>query len=669
MAEPERLRASSAEDERALRMLADVLPQIVCTAAPNGKIDFFNRRWFEYTGFDERQTFQKAGWRDAVHRDDRPALEARLEAAVRNGSDLSVEARLRSATGEYRWFLARAVALRDADGSVVRFFSSITDIDDQKRHEEREAFLSHASDVLGSTLDVRTILQRITELCVPEFADWCQLQSLEGDELVVQAVRHRDFHLNEQLERLVGRSVIAIGDASSGSPLVLRRAQSSILDHQATLRAVLENVPNPEDRAVYDAAGLGTALLVPLVVRGEARGTLHLVDVNPDSRRLHEAQYVAEQLAHRAALAIDNSRLYEREHRVATAFQRATLPVHLPSHRHVELSYAYRPAERESQVGGDWYDAFLVSPDRVAISIGDVGGHGLEAAVAMSEARHALRLSALEGLTPARTLRRANAALMLNDEHPIITAIFGVIEISRSRFRYSCAGHPPPAIAPLLGEARYLPGGGVPLGVDVASVFPGREVELEPYTTLLLYTDGLIEFGRNIERESRRLLGALSTRVQDSSADGAGAVLRYMLDNRPLDDIAILAATILPSRPEPVELRLPAAPASAAVARRLALRFARIAKLTPERTFDLTIAVGEAVANAVEHAYRGTSGDFVFRLALGGERVLGEVQDLGTWRDGAPPADRGRGLSILRATTARLELNRTPSGTTVAFAV
>jgi PAS domain S-box-containing protein len=670
VSDPERPRAAAVENERALRMLADAIPQIICTAAPNGKIDYFNRCWFEYTGLSEAQTYDKGGWREAIHHEDRPSLESRLREAVATGNDFAVEIRVRSAAGEYRWFLARAMALRDEHGSVIRFFSAATDIDDQKRSEKRETFLSHVSEVLASTLDVTTILQKITELCVPAFADWCQVQSLSPEgELVVEAVRHHDPELNERLEGLVGRSVIAIRDASLGSPQVLRQGESRLLDHETTLRAVQQNVPDPEDRAIYQAAGLGTALIVPLVAREKVRGTLHLVNSDPSSRRPELAVEVAEELARRAAVAIDNSRSYEREHRVASALQRAMLPARLPSPPRVELSYAYRPAERESRVGGDWYDAFVISEGRVAISIGDVGGHGLEAAVAMNEARQALRLSALEGLTPAQTLRRANAALMLNEEHPIITAVFGVIDVARSKFRYSCAGHPPPAIAPLSGRARYLQGGGIPLGVDLAALFPAREVELEPFTTILLYTDGLIEYDRNIERESVRLLEALSARVQDRTPDGARMLLRYVLNNRQIDDIAVLAATILPEHAGRVELRLPAAPTSASIARRLAMRYARVAKLGPERTFDLTIAVGEAVANAVEHAYRGRKGDFMLRLWSCDQNIFGEVQDLGTWREGRPHPDRGRGLTILRATTTRFALDRSPNGTTVAFTV
>jgi PAS domain S-box-containing protein len=666
---PERSRGSAMDHERMLRMLADSVPQIICTAGPDGKIDYFNRRWFEFTGLSEAQTFENDGWLQAFHPDDRAAVEAGWQAAAQDGSDFSVEARVCSQTGEYYWFLERAVAVHAKDGSVVRFFATATDINDRKRLEECERFLSHVSEVLASTLDGREVLQKITELCVPEFADWCQVQSISSeDELVVEAVRHSDPELNKRLENLVGRSVI-VRNSFFGSPQVLRQAQSRALDHDATLRAVRENVPDPENRAIYKEAGLGTALIVPMVARGRTRGTLHLVNVDPASCRSGLTVEVAEELAHRAALAIDNSRLYEQEQRIASTLQRALLPAHLPSHPRIELSFAYRPAERESRVGGDWYDAFAISNGEMAISIGDVGGHGLEASVAMNAARQALRLSALEGLSPARTLRRANTALMLNEEHPLITAIHGILDIERSTFRYSCAGHPPPAVAPLSGVARYIEGGGIPMGVELDATFPTREVKLEPYATLLLYTDGLLEFDRNIERESARLLEALSERVHDTSSDGAGRLLRHVLNNRQLDDIAVLSATILPARPETVELKLPAAPPSATIARRFVSRYARVAQLGPERTFDLVLAVGEAVANAVEHAYLGAAGDFVLRLSTNDGKILGEVQDLGTWREGRPSPERGRGLAILRATTRRLELNRSSHGTIVAFAV
>src|SRR5579863_10724386 len=111
--------AYAMDQERMLRMLADAVPQIICTAGPNGKIDYFNRRWFEFTGFDEAQTFENDGWLQAFHPGDREAVEAGWRAATRDGRDFSVEARVCSRTGEYSWFLERAVAVRAQDGSVV----------------------------------------------------------------------------------------------------------------------------------------------------------------------------------------------------------------------------------------------------------------------------------------------------------------------------------------------------------------------------------------------------------------------------------------------------------------------------------------------------------------------------------------------------------------------
>ncbi|MGH7682759.1 MAG: ATP-binding SpoIIE family protein phosphatase, partial [Vulcanimicrobiaceae bacterium] len=393
------------------------------------------------------------------------------------------------------------------------------------------------------------------------------------------------------------------------------------------------------------------------------------VNIDPTAFHPKETIAVAEDLTRRAAMAIDNSRLYQREHRVATALQEAMLPASLPHHSQLEFSYAYRPAERESQVGGDWYDAFSVAPNQIAVSIGDVGGHGLGAAVAMSEARQALRLGALEGLAPADLLHRVNLTLSLNERQPIITAIFGIVDLERATFTYSCAGHPPPALATLDREARYLAGGGIPIGVLRDAAFPTHEVRLEPHSTLLLYTDGLIEFSRDIATESDRLLDGLRNRVQDLLPDGAEALLRYMLHKRQVDDIAVLVATWLPQTQEPIALTLPAVPESARIARRIADRFARAAKLSEERGLDLALAIGEGVANAAEHAYGGSEGAISIRIAAQNGSVAGVITDSGRWREGSPKLDRGRGLEIVRAVAKRAEIEHLATGTRLSFEV
>ncbi len=664
----ERARDAALAGERFLRTLADAIPQMVVTAQPNGRLEYFNRRWFEFTGMTPEESVSRRGWEKAVHPDDLQAVTAAWGRAVETGEDLIVEMRLRSREGAYRWFLVRAAAVRNPDGSVRRWFSTATDIDDQKKLAERQQFLERASDVLSSTLDVKEILQKITELCVPAFADWCQVQVRNADDrLVIEAVHHRDAARRLSLERLLGREVAA-HDAAFGSPEVLHTAKTRRLDHEETLRAMREYVRKRGDWLAYQEAGLGSALIVPLVARGEPLGTLHLVREDPAASHSSEAIIVAEELARRAALAIDHSRSYQREHRVATALQQAMLPRKLPEHPQLEFSYAYRPAERESLVGGDWYDAFVISPETVAVSIGDVGGHGLTAAIAMSEARQALRLGALEKLPPADVLRRVNTTLGLNERQPIITAVFGIIDTARGTFTYSSAGHPPPAVATLSG-ARWLPGGGIPIGVLRDVTFPTHEVALEPYSTLLLYTDGLIEFSRDIARESDRLLEALHRRVQDILFDGAEAILRYMLTRRQVDDIAVLVATLLPKQEETIDMTLPAIAQASAIGRHVAGRYARVAKLSEERAFNLVLAVGEGIANAAEHAYAHDEGPICLRLATRDGVVLGAVSDRGRWRDGPPMQDRGRGLDIVRAVAKRMELERSATGTRLSFEI
>ena len=654
--------------EQFLRTLADAIPQMILTALPDGTIEYFNQRWYEYTGMDPDQSVGTRGM-ETVHPDDAQRSLDAWKRALDTGEEFSIELRIRDREGAYRWFLCRAVAVRDPSGEIVRWLSSATDIDDQKRLAERQRLLQHAGEVLSSTLDVTEILDKITQLCVPEFADWCQIQVLSADDrLLIEAVHHRDPERGAALKRLVGRQVI-LSEASFGSPDVLRTATTRQLDHEHTVRAVRENVPNRADRRAYDEAGLGTALIVPLVARGESLGTLHLVNVDQNVSHSAEIVAIAEELARRAALAIDNSRLYQREHRVATALQKAMLPASLPQDARVEFNFAYRPAERESQVGGDWYDAFSIAPDLIAVSIGDVGGHGLGAAVAMSEARQALRLGAIEGLSPSELLRRVNSTLSLNENQPIITAIFGVIDLARSTFTYSCAGHPQPALAMLGNGARYLPGGGIPIGVMRDVNFPTHEVQLEPYSTLLLYTDGLIEFSRDIETESNRLLEGLHQRVQDLLADGADALLRYMLTRRQVDDIAILIVTTIPENAQPIDITLHAIRGSSAIARRIADRFGRVAKLSEERAFNLALAVGEGVANSAEHAYAGQAGDISLKISSRDGVVAGSIGDTGRWRQGPPMQDRGRGLEIVHAVTKRAQIERCATGTRLSFEV
>ena len=180
------------ESEARYRALADAMPQIVWTAGPDGKANYYNRRWFEYTGF-ETGPAQGDEWIRVVHPDDLgPTLERR-KATLETGDVFEIEYRFRAADGGYRWHLGRAVPLRDAEGTIDFWVGTATDIDAQKRTEQAQDFLLRAGVELGRSLDYRRTLQAVAQLAVPEIADWCVIDLLEGERTIRPiALAHAD---------------------------------------------------------------------------------------------------------------------------------------------------------------------------------------------------------------------------------------------------------------------------------------------------------------------------------------------------------------------------------------------------------------------------------------------------------------------------------------------
>lgn len=167
-------------------------------------------------------------------------------------------------------------------------------------------------------------------------------------------------------------------------------------------------------------------------------------------------------LATELGVLLSGRALMLREHRVADRLQRALLPEKLPSIDGAEFFAAYRPASDEAEVGGDWFDAFALPNGRVAVSIGDVAGHGLEAAVIMGEVRQAIRTAAVAAESASAVLDYVNRIFLLRQSLGIVTAIFGIYDPATSELRYACAGHPPPLLALTSGPVRALPAGSLP---------------------------------------------------------------------------------------------------------------------------------------------------------------------------------------------------------------
>ena len=308
----------------------------------------------------------------------------------------------------------------------------------------------------------------------------------------VGSINARDAEL---LETLVGQPAEAETQAAlerivaQGEPVVI-----------GDPHAVSEALPNP--RVVERRVASSVAIVVPLWNGESGIGTLSLAYSNSRPISVDDVSF-ARDFARRAALALEHARLYERERATADALQRAMLPAALPLLEHVKFSASYSAASESQRVGGDFYDAFELPDGRVALTIGDVTGHGLQAAVIMGEIRQALRAAAFERAEPSAILDRASRLLVASGRTLFVTAIFGVLDTQTGRFAYATAGHPPPLLFDGTRVIR-LASSGLPIGlreddgVDFA-------LTLHAPCTLTLFTDGLVEFARDLDEGERRI--------------------------------------------------------------------------------------------------------------------------------------------------------------------
>jgi PAS domain S-box-containing protein len=250
-------------------------------------------------------------------------------------------------------------------------------------------------------------------------------------------------------------------------------------------------------------------------------------------------------LAARAAVAIENAQLYEREHRVAMTLQRAMLPAVLPHVPGLEFDAVYYPGLTEAEIGGDWYDAFALDDGRVVISIGDVTGRGLTAAVIMGRMRQAIETLSTYESDPGRLLDAVDKVLRRAHPEAIVTALVGVVEPATRTLAYATAGHPTPIVRAPDGSVRHLPGRGLPLGLRDGGEPPTMSIELPAGSLTVFFTDGLVEATRDIGEGERRLVAALLDPAIDEGSPAAALVAHVLGGEGVHDDVAVLTLRLL----------------------------------------------------------------------------------------------------------------------------
>ena len=320
----------SPEGEQLFQGIAEAIPQLVWTTLPDGHHDYFNPRWYEYTGMP-RGANHGEGWQLAFHPEDLPEANRRWTHALRTGETYEVEYRCRRHDGVYRWFLGRARPVRDAEGTIVKWFGTCTDIEDQKRAADGLRFLSEASALLASSLDYEATLKALTRLAVPRLADWCALSVLGEDGGVRQLeVAHVDPAKVESAWTL-HRRYPPSPDSPHGVHAILRTGRPVVLPDIPD-ELLVAGARDAEHLRLVRELGLRSSMSLPLTARGRTFGVLSLLSAESGRRFTPADVTLAEQLAHRAALAVDNARLYreaqealrrkEEEQRISEALHR-----------------------------------------------------------------------------------------------------------------------------------------------------------------------------------------------------------------------------------------------------------------------------------------------------------------------------------------------------------
>ena len=351
---------------------------------------------------------------------------------------------------------------------------------------------------------------------------------------------------------------------------------------------------------------------------------------------------------------------------LAETLQRSLLPEKLPDLPGLGVAARYLAGAADAQIGGDWYDVVPLRDGQAGIAIGDVVGHGLDAAARMARLANALRAYALEGLRPSLVLERMNGFAREVAGGPMATLIYGVIDAEEGRLRLASAGHPPPLVIGPDGEAFFAEGpAGSPLGVVPFPTYEEATIPLAPGSTVLLYTDGMVERTDASLSDGLDWLKGFAAGVQAHPDELCGALLTAgFRDVPPRDDVALLAVRLEPVPVDRMELSFRAEPESLAPMRRALGRWLRAAGASDAETYETLVAAGEACANAVAHAYPAGEASYLVEARRLDGVIDIQVRDFGSWR---PPraGSQGRGLGLIEELMDEVEIDRGTAGTTL----
>jgi PAS domain S-box-containing protein len=533
--------AALRRSEERYRALAQGGAQVVWVASPDGVMLEDSPEWRWITGQTEEE-FLDGGWLDSIHPEDRDRVQRDWRESLRSGRIFDDRFRMRTKAGAYRHYDVRAVPI-ERDGKIAEWVGACTDVTSQREAEEmrgrlteqlsaaalRTARLQQATSMLAEALDVEQVVEVITEV----------------GRTAIGALRSAVALLDEERLRLrvVNPDGLApVGPDSADARLTLD-TPSVMTRAIATRRPVL--IPSPEElRRQFEpdlAEGAGSDAIedtgderswvgLPLLAAGAPLGALRF-SFNRPRRITEEERVFLEALAGQCALAVERAEMYEREHNAAVTLQRSLLPDKLPDVPGLALDARYLPVTRNMEIGGDWYDVFWLPDRRLAVTVGDVMGKGLQAAAGMGRVRNALRALALTDPRPAAVLSGLDRLFSATElEEQVTTVSYLVIDPETGEGQAGNAGHLPtllltPGALPVLDQAEA----GTPLGWPS----PRRQhaFRLPPGSTAVFYSDGLVENrARGLDAGLDELVSIAAGAPEDLQY-APGRLLQYLLDH------------------------------------------------------------------------------------------------------------------------------------------
>jgi serine phosphatase RsbU (regulator of sigma subunit) len=443
------------------------------------------------------------------------------------------------ATGERRWLLTRATPLRDETGQTLAV-NVIQDVTEQHEIAIRQRFFAEAGEALASSLDFEETLQAVARLAVPRLADWCGVEMPDDRGRLQQvAIAHVDRALVERARELRARYP-PDPNAPMGPYAVMRSGEAQLVT-EVPDALLVQAAEDEEHLEALRALNIRSGMSVPMISGGHVLGVITFV-YSESSRVYHDGDLAfAQELAARAAVAIENARLYTERSEVARTLQASLLPEELPAVEGWRFAADYRPGERGSDVGGDFYDVFAVDDGHMAL-LGDVTGKGVAAAALTALVRHTAKTAAAFDSRPSAVLSVVNRALRQRPQIAPVTMLCA--RLCESELTLAVGGHPLPLLKRAGRPGEKVGRSGLLLGaVEQYTDADDVTLTLEPGDTLLLYTDGVTDtpgsqsrFGEARLRaavdaapsEPSELLAAVS-RALDRFAEGGGLDDRAML--------------------------------------------------------------------------------------------------------------------------------------------